>query len=106
MKRPCVNGSSLLPLGLTLMALTSGCATLFAPGPDRVAVNSNPQGARVFVDSQEVGRTPLMVTLDRKLNQGLIRVEAPGYQPAHAQRPKAFNGIAILNCLGLIPWVI
>jgi hypothetical protein len=88
------------------MALSSGCATLFAPGPDKLQVNSTPSGARVFLDSQEVGRTPALLTLDRKLHQGVIRVEAPGYQPAIAQRPKAFNGIAVLNCLGLVPWIV
>jgi hypothetical protein len=84
----------------------SGCATLFAPGPDHVPVDSTPSGAHVLVDSQEVGLTPTTVTLDRKTGRGIITVEAPGYMPSITQRDKAFNSIALLNFLGLVPWVV
>jgi hypothetical protein len=92
-------------LALTGLAQT-GCATLFAGGPDTVQVTSNPPGARVNVDGRDVGVTPMVVTLDRDGNQGLIRLEAPGYQPAVVQRAKTFNTIAILNCLGVLGWII
>ena len=89
-----------------LVLPASGCATLFAPGPDRIAVSSNPAGARVFLDSQEVGVTPLTVSLDRKVHTGSIRLEAAGYQPAAAQRTKSFNPIAFLNCFTIFPWLV
>ena len=91
---------------LFLVCLTSGCATLFAGGPDKVPVNSTPPGARVIVDGQEVGTTPMVVTLDRENNQGNIRVEAPGYQPATTVRSKSFNTMAILNCANVLFWGI
>jgi hypothetical protein len=89
-----------------VLASLSGCATLFSAGPDQLQVNSNPPGARVFVDNVEVGATPTTVTLDRKNNLGNIRIESPGYQPAVMQRAKKFNTIALLNCLGLLGWII
>ena len=96
----------LLVVCLLWLGVGSGCATLFAPGPDRVPVASNPSGARVQLDSIDVGVTPTVVVMDRKNNLGMVRIEAPGYQPAAVQRAKVFNSIAILNCLGLLPWVV
>jgi hypothetical protein len=88
------------------LVLVSGCATLFAGGPDKIPVQSNPPGAHVFVDNVDVGVTPTTVVLDRKQNQGSIRVEAPGFQPYVTKRSKNFQPVALLNCLGLVPWVV
>ncbi len=101
-----MNLHSIRFLALAIVALTSGCATLFAPGPDRISVQSMPAGARVFLDHQEVGVTPMTLALDRKLSRGSIRIEAPGYQPVALQRAKTFNAVALINCLSLIPWVV
>lgn len=88
-------------LSVVLAVALSGCATLFAGGPDTVMVQSNPPGARVFVDDQLVGQTPMAVTLDRGVSRGLIRVEADGYQPVIVQRSKVINGWFWANlCLG------
>lgn len=84
----------------------TGCGTLFAPGPDTIPVESSPSGAKVYLDGQHVGQTPMMVTVDRSANTGNIRVEKPGYAPSAVQRSKRFNTIAILNCAGLIWWVV
>ncbi|HEY0705378.1 MAG TPA: PEGA domain-containing protein [Polyangia bacterium] len=91
---------------LALVLLSSGCATLFAPGPDRIPVASNPPGARVFVDNQEVGMTPTTIALDRKNNFGSIRIEAPGYQPVALQKMKSFNTIAFINLFSPIHWLV
>ncbi len=45
-----------------LAALLTGCNSAFQ---ERVAVNSSPEGADVFVNDQLVGRTPVTVTLDK-----------------------------------------
>ena len=94
--------------GLLLLVapLSSGCATLFSSGPDRVQVESNPPGARVAVDNVDVGVTPTAVSLDRRIQIGNIKVEAPGYEPAITQRPKRFNAISVLNCLNPVFWGI
>jgi hypothetical protein len=95
-----------LPSCAALLLGFTSCATIFAPGPDRVQVSSSTRGARVFIDNMEVGTTPMTVALDRKIHQGVIKVEAPGYAPYTTQRAKEFNPVAILNCLGLLPWVV
>jgi hypothetical protein len=87
-------------------SLSSGCATLFAGGPDRIQIDSNPPGARITVDNAEVGVTPMAVTLDRKNHMGSIKVEAPGYQPAVTQRAKKFNNVSFFNCFNPLAWGI
>ena len=99
--------STIRPLGfLGGIALTSGCATLFAGGPDRIPVSSNPSGAAVTVDGNLLGVTPMVVTLDRGSSQGVIRFEAAGYEPVVVQRTKEFNTIALLNNVMLLAWLI
>jgi len=92
-----------------LVLAASGCATVMAGGPDHVQVASNPPGATVTLNGMPVGRTPMMVTLDRHLN-GLIGIEAPGYAPVVVGRNKDINGwlwvnICVTGALGmLVDW--
>jgi hypothetical protein len=87
-------------LGLLIFAV-SGCATIMAGGPDHVPVATNPPGATVFVDNVPVGQTPMMVTLDRAHNTGVIRLEAPGFMPVTLVRAKGINGWFWANlCIG------
>ena len=51
----------LLPAAMTL----GGCATIAHGTTQRVPITSSPQGARVFVDSEPVGQTPLVASLSR-----------------------------------------
>ena len=89
-----------LGLGLLIFAV-SGCATIMAGGPDHIPVATNPPGATVFVDNVPVGQTPMMVTLDRARNTGMIRIEAPGFMPVTLVRNKSINGWFWANlCIG------
>jgi PEGA domain len=69
-----------------------GCATIMAPGPDRVPVSTNPPGARVFVDDHLVGETPVVVDLDRWHSKGEFQLELLGFEPFHITRTKSING--------------
>jgi hypothetical protein len=94
-------------LGLVLILAFSGCATVFAGGPDRVPVTTNPPGATVFVDNMPVGQTPTIITLDRSRAAGIIRIEAPGYAPIVIARDRGINGwfwinVVLLNPIGVI----
>lgn len=85
----------------------TGCATLFAGGPDEVPITTNPPGAYVYLDGQVVGRTPLVVTLDRNRTLGDLRIYYPGFLPATFHLYKSFNWWTIGNFfIGLIPIVV
>lgn len=60
---------SLRPLVICLVialdAALPGCATPDRPGPrESITINTEPQGARVYVAGREIGSTPLKVVLD------------------------------------------
>ena len=71
-------------VGLSLVVLllavgASGCATLFRLSPTSVVkIDSEPSGARVTVDGEEVGETPLRVPLSRRRAAYGLRLELDG----------------------------
>src|SRR5688572_9023713 len=95
-----------LALCASLVVTTSGCATIMSSGPDHVPVSSYPAGARVYVDDQLVGKTPVVVQLDRDHSDGRIRVEVEGYHPAILRRRKSVEGWFWVNLLCCLPGII
>jgi len=64
--------SVLLVLGL------SGCATLHKGSHQRIPVESEPEGATVFVNNERLGTTPVVVPLSRRMGH-VVRVEKRGF---------------------------
>ena len=64
------------PFLLISCALLTSCATILDGGPQKVFVDSKPQGADVFIGAfdQYVGQTPLLVSLQRSSEAIEIRV--------------------------------
>jgi len=78
-----------LPVAI-LLAL-SGCATIMGEA-GRIPVSTDPPGATVFVDNIPVGKTPMLITLDRKRSSGAIRIEMPEFAPVGLVRAKHVSG--------------
>ena len=100
-------GVAVLASVLAIAVTASGCATIFAGGPDHVPVSTNPPGATVFVDNVPVGTTPMMVTLNRDHSGGVIRIEMAGFAPVTVVRAKDIQGwfwvnVCLLSLLGVI----
>ena len=57
------------------LALSTGCATFMNGSTQRVAVASEPPGARVFVGDEPVGVTPTFVELERDEGDLVLRFE-------------------------------
>jgi len=55
-------------------------ACAFSTKPQKIPVTSNPVGAKINVDGQDMGTTPLTLSLKREEDHK-IRVEKPGYNP-------------------------
>ncbi|GIW72950.1 MAG: hypothetical protein KatS3mg102_2492 [Planctomycetota bacterium] len=81
-----------------MLCLLSGCATLLAPGPDHVPVDSAPQGATVKLNGEVVGTTPTVVRLDRA-RRALLSFELPGYRPYQTEVFLELNAVTLLNFL-------
>ena len=66
--------------------LCQHCATIFKGPSQKIPVTCTPSGARVIVDDEDMGFTPMVLKLKRK-GSYVIRIEKPGYQPVQL----AFN---------------
>lgn len=67
---------------------STGCATTINGRTQRVAVASDPPGARVFVGDQALGVTPTYVELDRRDGGLTLRFEKDCYQDAVLAVPR------------------
>jgi len=92
---------------LVIVAL-SGCATLFASGPDYVPVSTNPPGAWVYYNGVPVGQTPTTVRLERG-RPAQIQIALQGFQPVVLERYSSINGWFFANIFwvyAIVPWII
>lgn len=94
-----VMGVVLLPFG--------GCATIINGTTQDVSVSSDPEGARVTVDGNPIGVTPIVLNLKRK-NNHVITVARDGYHTEQVSIQKVMSGAVAGNILagGLIGWGI
>lgn len=58
--------TALATLLVLLLALATGCATLFTPVHQNVPVTTRPAGAEVWVDGKLVGTAPITLKLDTR----------------------------------------
>ena len=86
----------------SLLALL-GCATIMHQTTQEVGISSTPTKAKVTVDSQVQGETPVVVELKRK-NSHIVRLELEGYEPFEATFTRKVSGWVWGNLLfgGLI----
>jgi hypothetical protein len=91
-----------------LILALSGCATLFASGPDYVPVSTNPPGAWVYYNGTPIGQTPTTVRLERG-RPAQIQIALQGFQPVLLERDTSINGWFFANLLwvyAIVPWVV
>lgn len=58
--------------------LISGCATIFSGTSQQIRVDSNIEGAEVYLNGQKIGETPLVTKIPREINAHL-EVRSPGH---------------------------
>ena len=68
----------LLTVAVTVFFL-EGCVTLLAKRTQGVTITARPAGARVFVDGNDKGLTPLALRLTKR-SPHVIRIEKEGYR--------------------------
>ena len=70
------------------VVLSAGCATFMNGPTQRVAVASDPPGARVFVGDEPAGVTPTFVELERDEGDLALRFEKDCYREALLEVPR------------------
>jgi hypothetical protein len=84
--------------GLAITAsLSYGSATIFKGTSQAITIDSQPEGAKVYVDGQLRGTTPLSINMKKSLSTHTIRVVKEGYAPVTRTLEKSYDPVAILN---------
>ncbi|MCK4836276.1 MAG: PEGA domain-containing protein [Candidatus Aminicenantes bacterium] len=84
-----------------------GCATIFRGDTSKVRFNSDPEGAKVFINGEYYGQTPLKLRL--KSNQSyVIEFHKEGFKPVVRNiNSRVGAGWVILDVIaGMVPVVV
>ncbi len=90
-------------LAAVIAASATGCASIVAPGPDYIPVNSAPQGASLKLDGHAVGKTPTVVPVTRS-SQGVLTFELEGFETKTVDVDRVLNGWFLGNVLWFPLW--
>jgi hypothetical protein len=84
----------------TLIVTLTGCASIAGDNTRQVKVDSMPQGAAIYVDNQQYGVTPAVITLPSYIYGGKnVALKKRGYQDAGMMVNTSFQPIALLDIL-------
>lgn len=84
---------------LTCTSLMFGSATIFSGSNQSIAIDSEPAGAKVYIDGQLRGVTPLSVMMDKSLSSHTIRVQKEGYSDINAPLTTQYDPVSIVNII-------
>lgn len=84
----------------------SSCATILTGTKDNISFNSNPQGAKVFIDGIELCTTPCTSAINRSLSDKMAELKLEGYETRIIKLDRKFNAVSIINLTGLLGWAI
>jgi hypothetical protein len=99
---PLLLAALTLPLSQVLF---QGCATMIDGPTQKVHVNSEPAGAKVFVNGRPIGNTPATAVVSR-WGMHRVRIEMAGYKPLEVSLEKKFNDYAGDNILLGGVWIV
>ncbi len=69
----------------------TSCATIISTSKQTVNFSSSPSDAKVYLNDELVGNTPLMRILERK-NEYAVKIELEGYQTYETKLSRKLNG--------------
>ena len=80
--------------------LLSGCASMFGDNTRTVSINSNPEGAAIYVDNVQYGTTPAVVSMPSYIYGGkTITFKKAGYETQSMQVNSTFQLVGLWNIL-------
>lgn len=84
----------------SMIAVLTGCASIAGDNTRKVSVNSKPAGAKIYVDNQQYGTTPQVITLPNNIYGGKnVMLKKQGYNDESMMVNTKFQPIAILDIL-------
>lgn len=89
-----------LAIIFSIFAAISGCASIAGDNTRAVKVTSQPAGAAIYVDNQQYGVTPAVVTLPTYIYGGKsVTLKKKGFQDHTMMVNSKFQPIALLDIL-------
>lgn len=94
-------------LALLFFVTFSGCATILTGTSDEVRIDSDPPGARIFIDGIERGQTPDTIEIKRPgISKTEVTLRLDGYEPYTFILQKEFNAVSVINLLNPLFWAV
>lgn len=94
-------------LALVSFVVFSGCATIFTGTTDEVRIDSDPPGARIFIDGIERGETPDTIEIKRSgIGNREVTLRLDGYEPYTFVLQKEFNAVSVINLFNPLFWAV
>lgn len=93
---------SIIAMVLTMM-LSSSCASIISGSKRKVLFETDPPGAKVFVNGMEKGITPVQLKVKA---EDRVDFKLADYQEKIVVMDSKFNLVAILNGFSIIGWGI
>jgi len=88
---------------ITLLLLLSSCATILTGSKKSVLFESNPNGAKVFINGFERGETPVQLYVEA---DDRVDFRLDNYKERVVFMDSDFNLVAIINGFSIIGWGI
>jgi hypothetical protein len=86
--------------------LLSGCATLFGGGgTEEVTIESNPEGANVYLRGELKGKTPLTTTVERDKTH-LLRFKKDGYGTESVTLRQEYRVLWFIEGIFIVPLAV
>jgi hypothetical protein len=100
-------GTKVLSVVLACLFLFPSCATIFKGNSSKLDLNSEPQGAQVFVNGNAMGTTPVRLKLESKLTYA-IEFKKEGYKTrtVNIQNHVGAGWIVLDVLAGLLPVIV
>ena len=76
---------------ITLVILTTSCASIVSGTTTKIAINSQPVGAKIKSNGIIIGETPTTIEISNKVT-GAIAIEKQGYKTSYIPLKKSLNG--------------
>lgn len=91
---------TLILMALTIL-LTTSCASIFTGAKRKVMFETDPPGAKIFVNGFEKGETPIQLKVKA---EDRIDFKLDNYKEKVVVMDSKFNLVSILNGLSIIGW--
>jgi hypothetical protein len=88
-----------------LVAIASTGCSVFGSNTQMVTISSEPEGARVTVNGQRAGETPLRMRVSRSEDL-LVEVRKAGYETAFRSSHRTLSGLGIADVVGGSVWLV